>query len=85
LLVAKERKGRKKRRIKTLFAFSAFFLQFPRTVICHDDRVLAIYYFNGPQESDRAIESTFWTAPKKLRLAIEDPVSNPFDSQSNLL
>jgi hypothetical protein len=64
LLVAKELKGRKKRRIKTLFAFTAFFLQLPRTVIRPDDRVLTIYYFNGPQESERAIEATFWTAPK---------------------
>jgi len=26
-----------------------------------DGRVLTIYYFNGPQASDRAIEGTFWT------------------------
>lgn len=41
-------------------------LGYPRTLVRPDGRVLTIYYFNGPQASDRAIEGTFWTPPSKL-------------------
>lgn len=39
-------------------------LGYPRTLVRPDGRVLTVYYFNGPQGSDRAVEATLWTAPK---------------------
>lgn len=38
-------------------------LGYPRAVVRPDGRVLAVYYYNGPNEDDRAIEGTFWRAP----------------------
>jgi Neuraminidase (sialidase) len=40
-------------------------LGYPRSVVRTDGRVLTIYYFNGPQSSDRCIEGTFWMPPVK--------------------
>ena len=38
-------------------------LGYPRSLVRPDGKVLTVYYFNGPEEDDRAIEGTFWTAP----------------------
>lgn len=38
-------------------------LGYPRSVVRPDGKVLTVYYFNGPNEDDRAIEGTLWTAP----------------------
>jgi hypothetical protein len=35
-------------------------LGYPRSVQRPDGRVLTTYYYNGPQDSDRAIEGTIW-------------------------
>ncbi|MBK8037888.1 MAG: hypothetical protein IPK22_12295 [Verrucomicrobiaceae bacterium] len=40
-------------------------LGYPRTIVRPDGRVLTVYYFNGPQSSDRAVEATLWTPLRK--------------------
>jgi hypothetical protein len=36
-------------------------LGYPRSVQRLDGKVVTVYYFNGPKDSDRAIEATIWT------------------------
>jgi uncharacterized protein (DUF736 family) len=40
-------------------------LGYPRSLVRPDGQVLTVYYFNGPQGSDRTIEGSFWTPPAK--------------------
>ncbi|MBB5040258.1 sialidase family protein [Prosthecobacter dejongeii] len=38
-------------------------LGYPRALVRPDGKLFTVYYYNGPQEDDRAIEGTFWTPP----------------------
>ena len=38
-------------------------LGYPRSVVRPDGQVLSAYYFNGPRDEDRTIQSTLWTPP----------------------
>jgi CubicO group peptidase (beta-lactamase class C family) len=48
---------------------------YPRSIVRPDGKVLTIYYFNGPQEDDRAIEATLWTAPGATSAATSVPAA----------
>ncbi|HEY1081886.1 MAG TPA: sialidase family protein [Prosthecobacter sp.] len=39
-------------------------LGYPRALVRPDGKIFNVYYYNGPREDDRAIESTFWTPPE---------------------
>lgn len=40
-------------------------LGYPRSIVRPNGRVLTVYYYNGPAESDRAIEGTLWSPPEQ--------------------
>lgn len=40
-------------------------LDYQRTIVRSDGRVLTAFCFNVPDGSERAVEATFWTPPAK--------------------